>query len=131
MTDLKEYDYSEDEIEISKMFQQFFEGIKNLNADQILKIFYPKADSYSITPNGVCIEPTSNWTNIIEDAKADPKHIFNELVTAQIVSIDIAGTAASVKTKWIFKSCEIIDFYNLININDKWLIVNQVYHSFA
>jgi hypothetical protein len=114
---------------IQKVIDRFVEGIRKLNPDLVSSVFHPKATSFSITPNGICLEPFDSWSEILKKAEADDSHIFNENFTASILNIDIVGTVASAKVEWTFQSCKIVDFYNLIETENGWLITNQVYHT--
>jgi hypothetical protein len=117
-----------DEAAIRKVIARFSEGIRDLDADQVSSIFHQEANSFSVTPSGICIEPHSAWPRIIKRARADSAHLFREPFTVRILNIDIAGTAATAKVEWKFESATIVDFYNMLKIEGNWLIVNQVYH---
>ncbi|UCE25196.1 MAG: nuclear transport factor 2 family protein [Candidatus Zixiibacteriota bacterium] len=116
---------------IVKTIEQFFDGIRRLDADSITAIFHPRADSFSLTPRGVCIEPAQVWRDIINQVRDNPEHLFHESFSGRILDIDVVGTVGTAKVEWIFKSARIVDFYNLLKVDGNWLIVNQVYHTFV
>jgi len=115
---------------IGLMVEQFSEGIRSLDAEMISAIFHPHSSSFSVTPRGICIEPAEAWPRIIEQAKADSTHLFRERFSVRILGADIVGTVATAKVEWTFESARIVDFYNMLKIEGKWLIVNQVYRTF-
>jgi hypothetical protein len=127
---MKSKDDLSDNKEIQKVIERFFQGVRDLDAKLISSVFHPQSNSFSLTSRGICIEPAETWSNIIQNAKTDENHLFRERFSSNILKIDIAGTAASVKVEWIFESVKIIDFYNLIKTEGKWYIVNRVYHTF-
>ena len=110
--------------------ERFVQGIRNLDAGLIASVFHPGADSLSITPRGICIEPAEAWPRIIQQARADSGHMFRGDFSVQILNIEVVGTVAAAKVEWIFESARIVDFYNMLKTEGKWLIVNQVYHTF-
>lgn len=114
---------------IVKTIEQFFDGIRHLDAELINAIFHPRANSFSLTPRGVCVEPAEAWPDIINQARNDPEHLFHEPFSGRILDTDVVGTVATAKVEWIFKSATIVDFYNLLKVEGNWLIVNQVYHT--
>jgi hypothetical protein len=105
----------------------FVRGIRDLDAGIIGRVFHPHANSFSLTPRGVCIEPADRWPEIIRQAKADEGHLFQEKFSAEILAVDVDSTAACAKVEWTFSSARIVDFYNLLKVDGRWLIVNQVY----
>jgi hypothetical protein len=115
--------------EIESVIEQFFDGIRKLDVELISEVFHPQSSSFSITPRGVCIEPFESWPRIIKQAKDDSAHLFHERFSLKILRTDITGSAASAKVEWTFESTRIVDYYNLLKIEGKWLIVNQVYHT--
>jgi len=109
---------------------RFIKGIRELDSELILSAFHPLANSYSMTPNGLCIEPAKAWPKIIRQAKSDKNHLFQQTFSAKILKIEIVRTVAAARVEWTFKNTKIIDFYNMLKTEREWLIVNQVYHTF-
>lgn len=125
MTDIEQEKQS-----IKQTLQYFFDGLDNLDAAKILKAFHYKAWSFSNGDKGFVNIPASHWPKTIENAKNDPEHPFNkEKSKKNIVYIDIAGNAAQAKVEWIFTDFMFTDYYNLLKVDGKWLIVNKTYHT--
>lgn len=122
--------YEMEKKEIESTITEFSNGISKLDAKLISEVFHPRSSSFSLTPRGVCIEPFEAWPDIIKQAKDDRTHLFHEKFSHQTLRIDISGNAASAKVEWIFESARIVDYYNMLKIEGRWLIVNQVYHTF-
>ena len=114
---------------VKSTIHEFIRGIRELDADMIGRAFHPQANSFSVTPRGVCIEPVDRWPEIIRQAHADAGHLFREEFTIRILAVDIDGTAASAKVEWTFRTARIVDFYNLLKADGRWLIVSQVYST--
>ena len=119
----------QDSAAIQEVIDKFVEGIRSLNPDLMCSVFHPEAVSLSMTSSGICVESADSWTEILGKAKSDSSHLFNEKFVADTLSIDVVGAVASAKVQWIFQSCKIVDFYNLIRTEIGWLIANQVYHT--
>lgn len=120
----------QDEQAIGKVIDMFARGIRGLDADLVCSVFHPEANSFSVTPRGICIEPCDAWPKIIQQATTDKAHLFREQFSVEILSVEIVGTVAAAKVRWEFESAGIIDFYNLLKTDSGWLITNQVYHTF-
>jgi len=125
----KETEMMQDKAAIQKVIDEFVEGIRSLNPDLVCSVFHPKAISFSITANGLCLETVDSWVDILDKAKTDDSHLFNEKFTVDTLDIDVLGTVARAMVEWTFQSCKIVDFYNLIRTETCWLITNQVYHT--
>jgi hypothetical protein len=121
----------QDENAILQTIQQFIDGISNLDAEIIAATFHPEATSFSCTSRGVCVEPASTWHQMIDQARSDPNHLFRQECSTRILDIDVVDTAAAAKVEWIFGDTRVVDFYNLLRVDDRWYIVNQVYHLFG
>ncbi len=115
---------------IRKTLQHFFEGLDNLEAQSILRAFHYKAWSISLRDKRILHNPVSYWPKTIEEAKKDPGNPFlKEKSRKNIVYIDITGTAAQAKVEWIFTDFMLTDYYNLLKVDDTWLIVNRTFHT--
>ena len=115
---------------VRSVIRRFCDGITNLDVVAIADAFHADGSSFSVTPRGLCIEPSANWTEIIEKAKSDPGHLFRQEHSYRILKIDVAGSVAAAKVEWLFKTTRVLDFYNLAAIDGRWFIMNQVYHVF-
>jgi len=115
---------------ITATLQNFFEGLDNLKAESILKAFHYKAWSVSMRQNQIIHNGVSTWPKTIELAKKDPDNPFvREKSKKNIVYIDITGSAAQAKVEWVFTDFMYTDYYNLLKVEGRWLIVNRTYHT--
>jgi len=126
MTSLSETEKSE----IKRTLRLFFHGLDYLDAKLIKKAFYKDARSYCINAEGVGGMPVDNWDNVIKQIKDNPDHPYNaEKSKKNIVYIDVTGDVASAKVEWIFSEFKFTDYYNLLKIDNRWYIVNKIYHT--
>jgi hypothetical protein len=114
---------------IEKTLNCFFEGLDDLDVDMIKKALHPLQRSFCITPDGLCGMFVSSWDKFIEKVKNNPNHSFRRGSKKRILSIDIAGNAASAKAELAFSDVIYTDYYNLLKIDDQWFIMNTTYHS--
>jgi hypothetical protein len=49
--------------------------------------------------------------------------------TLEIVSVDVTGSAASVKVMETYATSVYVDYLNLLRIGQEWRIVNKIYMS--
>jgi hypothetical protein len=123
-TDLKDPEIQE----IRQTVQVYLDGIAQCDYDKITQVFHPEAQFFTLSQEKLRILPATAWKDYCE--KTDPK---NQKFSAEIVSVDNVGTAASVKVlinvegpNGIF---DFTDFYNLLKIDDKWKIMNKTFHT--
>lgn len=123
----------QDEIEIRKTIQLFFDGFDNFDADMIIKAFYSdKAEMFSINEKSAKLRKSivKNWYKTFEHVRNDPSNIWNlEKSEKNIVYIDITGSAASAKVEYKFSSYVYTDYYNLIKAEGRWYIVNKTFDT--
>ena len=114
---------------IRQTLQYFFDGLDNLDAETIRKAFHPETMSYCVVDDGLDGKPVSHWNRTFKNVQNNPDHPFNEKSRKNIVYIDITGTAASAKVEWTFTKLMFSDYYNLIKLDGRWLIMNKIFHT--
>jgi len=116
---------------IEKTLNCFFDGLDDLDVDKIKQALHPLQRSFCITPNGLCGMFVSSWDKFIEKVKNNPDHSFRRESKKRILSIDIAGNAASAKAELVFSDVVYTDYYNLLKIDGQWYIMNTTYDTRA
>lgn len=113
---------------IKETLQYFFEGFDNLDTELICKAFHQTAFLMEITPNGLMSMSQHDWYAYLNSIKEDKNHPFIEQrFMKTIKTIDVTGTAASVKVEWESETIRFTDYYNMLKVDEKWLIMNKIY----
>jgi len=103
----------------------YFEGILEYDADKLRQAFHADAHIMAAFPNGTFDRAFEEWVGFTNgQAPADVSEYKNE-----IISIDIAGGAATVKTDLEWPTVHYIDYLNLLKIDGEWKIVNKIFHQ--
>ncbi len=115
---------------IKKLLEEkYINAVANeLNTHKMLEMFH--SDFAIFTPNGTELSkfPLLEWKKVIDDYKADDgRDPSLRILTYEFVSVDVTGTAASVKIR-LFRNGELIatDYISLLKFNDDWKIVAKV-----
>lgn len=116
--------FSEDETAIRAVIQLYFDGIISYDEDALRKAFHPDAMVIGLNKAGrVESTPFQEWVLYTRGTAPDPAGRVNT-----IVSVDIAGTAAVVKTDLNWPHVRYIDYLSLMKDGDGWRIVNKIFH---
>lgn len=113
-----------DEDAIRAVIQLYFDGIIQYDEAALRKAFHPKASVIGTTSDGAQEwEPFQEWVVYTRGDAPDPAGRVNT-----IVSIDITGRAAVVKTDLNWPSAHYTDYLSLVKIDGAWKIVNKIWH---
>ena len=113
-----------DREQILQTINYYIEGGTSGDPETIAKAFHPSA-YMKFTKNGTLIDVPINeyFSNYIKKGVRQERSVF-------ISSIDIADTASAVKLVIHYSTHQFIDFFNLLKVEGKWLIVNKIFHRF-
>jgi len=115
---------------IRQTLQYFFDGLDNVDEKTISKAFHPKAYLLTVSPRGLVEIPVSKWYPQFPKIKEQPNHPFvKHKSKKEIVYIHVSGNAASAKVNWVFPDFTYEDFYNLLKVDERWYIVNKIWHE--
>ena len=117
---------AEDERLVRKTINDYFAGVTDYDAAALERAFHPDAVIMSYLPSGrTYSSPFSQWRRFIERGRpADADQHQNT-----IVSVDIAGTAASVKTDLLWPTVHYVDYMSLLKIDGQWQIVGKIWYQ--
>ena len=110
-----------DLIEITRLLNEYFEGLYNADEKQLRKIFHPTANLQS---QGLRLT-RDEWLHRVVN-RATPKDI-NESDRYKIINIDILGEQAMAKVECPLLGNFYIDFLSLLKEKGQWKIVNKMY----
>ncbi len=113
-----------DEAAVRAVVQSYFRGVDEHDAEALAEAFHPEAQleaslgRYWEQP----FEEWRNFTNRPVPSDADQRR-------NTILSIDIAGDAAVVKTELVWPTVRYVDYLSLLRIDGRWWIVNKIWHQ--
>lgn len=115
---------ADDEKAIREVIQLYFDGIIKYDEAALREAFHPDAFVIGLNKQGELErEVFQEWVLYTRGTAPDPTGRNNA-----IVSVDITGTAAVVKTDLDWPSARYIDYLSLLKIDGTWCIVNKIYH---
>ena len=117
-----------DEDAIRATVQLYFDGMMNANPDALRTAFHPEARLIGNgSEGGIVIIPVERWADSWDGREPrDTDRYMN-----RIVSVDIHGTAASVKTELAWPDVHYVDYLSLLKIDGDWKIVNKIWNAEA
>ncbi len=115
---------NDDRDEIYQTVQHYFDGMMQAKPAYLRMAFHPEARLIGVGRDGqAMIIPFERWASSWEGR--DPRDVTKYKNT--IVSADIAGTAASVKTDLVWPDVHYVDYLSLLKLDGEWKIVNKIW----
>jgi hypothetical protein len=118
---------SSDEEAIRETVQGYFDGMMTPSTEALKGSFHPESRLIGLSDGELAIIPFADWQASFEREFGDDWG--NEMFRNQIVSVDIAGTAAVAKVDLQWPRVHYVDYLSLIKIGDEWKIVNKIWHQ--
>jgi hypothetical protein len=113
-----------DEDAVRAAVQHYFDGMMNASPEDLRIAFHPESRLIGAgSEGGIMIIPFERWASSWEGR--EPRDL--EKYKNEIVSIDMHGTAASVKTDLVWPNVRYIDYLSLLKIDGEWKIVNKIW----
>ena len=110
---------------VCAVVQLYFDGIIDYDEAKLNKAFHPDAYVIGVNRDGEFERDAfQDWVVYTRGKAPDPTGRNNT-----IVSVDIAGRAASVKTDLHWPHVRYIDYLSLLKIDGQWKIVNKIWQS--
>lgn len=117
----------DDEAAVRAVVEQYFHGIIAYDEEALRKAFHPDAAVIGLNKEGETESvPFDDWVVYTRGPAPDATGRNNT-----IVSVDITGTAAVVKTDLNWPRVRYIDYLSLMKSNGEWRIVNKIFHRGA
>jgi hypothetical protein len=106
--------------------QAYFDGLMSGSSGALDRAFHPGARLIGIGDRGtLAMIPFQEWKDVVTaDGPRGPDGFTNE-----IVSVDIHGVAATVKTKLTWPDIVYVDYLSLIHADGQWKIVNKIWDA--
>ena len=114
-----------DEKAVRATVQRYLHGLKFNDTTDFHRAFWPDAKLLFIKRDGSLGQLTqAEWYRGFAASAGK-----EEQGTLEIVSVDVTGTAASVKVMETYATSVYVDYLNLLRIGQEWRIVNKIYMS--
>jgi hypothetical protein len=122
-------DEAEKKAVIKVIEDAYMNGVCNLgDVEAIKKGFHEDFSLKGIRDGKVSVLPIAQWIKIIEKNKADGKYPAEQKTTFEYPMIDVTGTAAMVKVKFIRSGKHIYtDYLLLLKFAEGWRITDKIY----
>lgn len=129
------FSVSSDEEEVRAAVEGYFEGIMTYDADLLRRVFHPDARIMTFLPTGDGPRTTrayynrtlASWLAFAEGTPPSDTSQYSN----RIVSVDIAGNAAMVKTVLEWPEIRYVDYLSLLKMEDGWRIIAKIWHQEA
>lgn len=118
---------SSDEEAIRETVRGYFDGMMTPSTDALKGSFHPESRLIGLNDGELLIIPFNDWQASFE--REFDEDWGNEAFRNEIVSVDIAGTAAVAKVDLQWPRVHYIDYLSLLKIGDEWKIVNKIWHQ--
>ena len=111
---------------ITQTVQYYFDGLYHSDTEILKKAFDPDAFLHGYFEGRLVHVPFNAWLKQVKDRPAPSKN--GETYDMKIVSVDITDNIAQVKVFDLYLGKSFTDYLSLIKVNDKWLIMNKIFH---
>lgn len=114
-------------VQIEQGVQLYFDSMYESDPDKVRKAFHPNAMITGYLDNGLAEMTVDQFAKFVESQQPSPKDNEEE-VLLEIVSMDIAGSTASVRVRDGYIGHVFLDTLSFLEINGEWKIYNKLFH---
>lgn len=116
---------SSDDVLIRETISKYLHGLKFNDVESLKQAFLPNAKLFFVKKDGSLGQLTqAEW---YEGFKASAGK--EEQGDLSIASVDVTGTAASVKVEEDYPKSHYTDYVSLLKLNGEWKIVNKIFYA--
>ena len=112
---------------IEQGVQLYFDSMYESDPDKVREAFYPNAMITGYLETGLAEMTVDQFAQFVESQQPSPKENGEEILL-EIVSIDIAGSTASVKVRDGYIGHVFLDTLSFLETNGEWRIYNKLFH---
>jgi len=110
---------------IAEVLNKYLEGTAKGTSAATKLAFHEKATIFGVNGNGVFGPEIQKLYDVVDTLEPSAN------ARTAIARIDVAGTAANARVdSENVAGLRFTDFFNLVKIDGKWIIVNKVYHTY-
>ena len=122
---MSELTYVQEYNAITEVLNKYLEGNSKGNSEATKLAFHAKATFFGVSGNEVVGPEIQKLYGIVDTLEPSPN------AQTAIARIDVAGTAANARVdSENVAGNRFTDFFNLLKIDGRWIIVNKVYHIY-
>jgi protease I len=109
---------------IEATVQDYFDGVSKPDLASLQRAFLPEARLLSVKDGAFVQVAIPEWhARVVANAASAPKANWR-----RIVSIDVFGSAASVRADADYATFQFIDYLSLLKVEGRWRIVTKIFH---
>jgi hypothetical protein len=123
-------DLNPDEEAIRETVQHYFDGIMQYDAALLRQAFHPDAQVMAVFPGGRRSYYNGSFEEWVQFTSGELPEDLSGYKNI-ILSVDIAGTAAVVKTDLEWPTVHYVDYLSLLKVDGTWKIVNKIWFQEA
>lgn len=116
-----------DQNEIQKVVQTYFDGMFESSAEKTHEAFHPAAKITGYLPGGLQQMSVTEFAGFVASQQPSPK-AQGETARLEIVSLDIAGNTAVARVRDDYLGMTFLDTLSLLKTDDEWQIYNKLFH---
>ncbi|MBM7062894.1 nuclear transport factor 2 family protein [Pseudomonas sp. UL073] len=110
---------------ISATVHEYFEGMYHGDTTRLRHAFHPQAYLFGYFHGALCHDSLENWMEEVDGTPVPAKH--GEPFDMRIVSVDVTPPVAVAKVDVLYLGLRFTDYLSLLQIDDRWQIVNKIY----
>lgn len=115
---------ADDEAAIRETVELYFAGMMEAKPELLRRAFHPVARLIGAKKEGgLWVIPVEEWAASWEGR--EPRS--TERYRNRIISVDVYGAAASVKTQLDWPEVRYVDYLSLVEVDGEWRIVNKIW----
>jgi len=115
-----------DRSRIEAVIEDYFQGMYHSDVERLSRAFHPDGRITGYDEGKLINGPIAAFIQFIGGAAAPVDE--GEAFDMEILAIDVAGDAATVKVRDVYKGLNFVDFLTLLKFEDGWRIVNKTFH---
>lgn len=115
-----------DFIAIETLINDYFQALHHKDVAKIEAIFWDHASITGYYEGEFVHSKLHDYLSILKRMSAP--NMIGEDFDMEVVSIELKGNMAAVKTRYLFQALEYVDFLTLLNINGQWKIIQKTFY---
>tara|TARA_B100000900_G_scaffold148543_1_gene126082 strand:+ start:4507 stop:4875 length:369 start_codon:yes stop_codon:yes gene_type:complete len=112
---------------IEQGVQLYFDSMYESDPAKVREAFYPNAMITGYLETGLAEMNVDQFAKFVESQQPSPKENGEEILL-EIVSMDIAGSTASVRVRDGYIGHVFLDTLSFLETNGEWKIYNKLFH---
>ena len=111
---------------IQQTIQYYFDGLYNSDPEKLRIAFHPNSQISGYFKGALGFQSLEGFLKYVKAIPAPSQN--GEEYDMKILSIDITGNEAVVKTAELYLGLKFTDYLSMLNVDGKWVIVNKIYY---